>query len=143
MSQAVKCLILLAVVALLFVTELIPLAITATAGAIACGLLGFIPAKQVFSGLSNSTVVLFAGMFIVGAAMFYTGLAQKIGNTVVHFCGTGENSLMFGLMIVGTLLSSVLSNTLCCCKDSCFPSVDAFGVRLRLGRYHYDGRYTA
>ena len=34
MSQAVKCLILLAVVALLFVTELIPLAITATAGAI-------------------------------------------------------------------------------------------------------------
>ena len=94
-----------------FVTELIPLAITATAGAIACGLLGFIPAKQVFSGLSNSTVVLFAGMFIVGAAMFYTGLAQKIGNTVVHFCGTGENSLMFGLMIVGTLLSSVLSNT--------------------------------
>ena len=98
-------------VALLFVTELIPLAITATAGAIACGLLGFIPAKQVFSGLSNSTVVLFAGMFIVGAAMFYTGLAQKIGNTVVHFCGTGENSLMFGLMIVGTLLSSVLSNT--------------------------------
>ena len=111
MSQAVKCLILLAVVALLFVTELIPLAITATAGAIACGLLGFIPAKQVFSGLSNSTVVLFAGMFIVGAAMFYTGLAQKIGNTVVHFCGTGENSLMFGLMIVGTLLSSVLSNT--------------------------------
>ena len=111
MSQAVKCLILLCVIALLFVTELIPLAITAMAGALACGLLGFIPAKTVFSGLSDSTVVLFAGMFVVGAAMFYTGLAQKIGNTVVHFCGTGENSLMFGLMLVGTVLSSVLSNT--------------------------------
>ena len=111
MSPAVKCLILLAVVALLFVTELIPLAVTAMGGAIACGLLGFIPAKSVFSGLSNSTVVLFAGMFVVGAAMFYTGLAQKIGNTVVHFCGTSENSLMFGLMFVGAALSSVLSNT--------------------------------
>ena len=111
MSPAIKCLILLAVVALFFVTELIPLAITATAGAIACGLLGLIPAKQVFSGLSNSTVVLFAGMFVVGAAMFYTGLAQAIGNKVVHLCGTGENSLMFGLMVVGTVLSSVLSNT--------------------------------
>ena len=99
MSQAVKCLILLAVVALLFVTELIPLAITATAGAISCGLLGFIPAKQVFSGLSDSTVVLFAGMFVVGASMFYTGLAQKIGGVVVKMCGTGENSLMFGLMM--------------------------------------------
>ncbi|MBQ0067861.1 MAG: SLC13/DASS family transporter [Phascolarctobacterium sp.] len=114
MSPAVKCLILLAVVAVCFITEIIPLAITSMAGAIACGLLGFIPTKQVFSGLSNSTVVLFAGMFIVGAAMFYTGLAQNIGNTVVRFCGHGETSLMFGLMLVGTALSSVLSNTGTC-----------------------------
>ena len=114
MSPAIKCLILLAVIALLFVTELIPLAVTATAGAVACGLLGLIPAKQVFSGLSNSTVVLFAGMFVVGAAMFYTGLAQAIGEKVVHIFGTGENSLMLGLMLVGTVLSSVLSNTGTC-----------------------------
>ena len=114
MSPAIKCLVLLAVVALFFVTELIPLAITAMGGAIACGLLGFIPAKQVFSGLSNSTVVLFGGMFVVGASMFYTGLAQKIGGTVVKMCGTSENSLMFGLMLVGTVLSSCLSNTGTC-----------------------------
>ena len=111
MSPAIKCLILLAVVALFFVTELIPLAITAMGGAIACGLLGLIPAKQVFTGLADSTVVLFAGMFVVGASMFYTGLAQKLGNSVVKMCGTSENSLMFGLMMVGTCLSSVLSNT--------------------------------
>ena len=111
MAQSTKCLILLAVIALFFVTEIIPLAVTAMAGSIACGLLGFIPAKQVFSGLSNSTVVLFAGMFVVGAAMFYTGLAQKIGETVVRFTGTGENSLMIGVMLVGAGLSSVLSNT--------------------------------
>ena len=111
MSQAVRCLMLLIVIALLFVTELIPLAITAMSGAVACGVLGFIPVKAVFAGLSNSTVVLFAGMFVVGASMFYTGLAQKVGNTVVKISGTGENSLMFGIMIVGALLSSVLSNT--------------------------------
>ena len=114
MSQAVKCLILLVVVAVCFITEIIPLAVTSMLGAVACGLLGFIPVKQVFSGLSDSTVVLFAGMFIVGAAMFYTGLAQNIGNTVVKFCGHGENSLMFGIMLVGTALSSVLSNTGTC-----------------------------
>ena len=114
MSPAIKCLILLAVIALFFVTEIIPLAITAIGGAVACGLLGLIPAKQVFSGLSNSTVVLFAGMFVVGAAMFYTGLAQALGEKVVHIFGTGENSLMLGLMLVGTALSSVLSNTGTC-----------------------------
>ena len=111
MAPAIKCLIVLAIVALLFITELIPLAITAMSGAIVCGLLGFIPAKQVFSGLSDSTVVLFAGMFVVGAAMFHTGLAQKIGISIVRFSGTSENSLMFGIMIVGAGLSSVLSNT--------------------------------
>ncbi len=111
MTPAVKTLILLAVVALLFVTEIIPLAVTAMSGAIACGLLGLLPTARVFSGLSNSTVVLFAGMFIVGASMFYTGLAQKIGTVVVKMCGTSENSLMFGVMLVGTLLSAVLSNT--------------------------------
>ena len=111
MGNDVKCLILLLVVAIFFITEIIPLAVTATAGAIACGVLGFIPVKQVFSGLSNSTVVLFAGMFVVGAAMFHTGLAQKIGTTVVKISGTGENSLMLGIMLVGCALSAVLSNT--------------------------------
>ncbi len=167
MAQSTKCLILLAVIALFFVTEIIPLAVTAMAGAIACGLLGFIPAKQVFSGLSNSTVVLFAGMFVVGAAMFYTGLAQRIGETVVRFTGTGENSLMIGIMLVGAALSSVLSNTgtaacllpvvlgVCAAatacsigrvrssKDPCFYRTDASGIRLRRWRYHHSGRYAS
>ena len=111
MTPAVKTLILLAVVAICFITEIIPLAVTAMGGAIACGLLGLLPVARVFSGLSNSTVVLFAGMFIVGASMFYTGLAQKIGTTVVKLTGSGENSLMFGVMLTGTVLSAFLSNT--------------------------------
>ena len=111
MGKDVMTLILLAIVALLFITEIIPLAATAMGGAIACGLLGLIPLNQVFSGLSNSTVVLFAGMFVVGAAMFYTGLAQKMGIGVVKMFGTSENGLMFGVMFAGAALSSVLSNT--------------------------------
>ena len=111
MTPAIKCLILLAVVALLFVTEMIPLAMTAVLAAIACSALGLVPENQIFLGLADSTVVLFGGMFVVGAAMFYTGLAQKVGGAVVKLFGTNENSLMFGLMIVGTALSSVLSNT--------------------------------
>ena len=76
---------MLAVIALLFVTELIPLAVTAMGGAIACGLLGFIPAKQVFSGLSNSTVVLFAGMFVVGASCFIQVLHKKLVLLLLKF----------------------------------------------------------
>lgn len=111
MSPAIKCLILLAVVALLFVTEMIPLAMTAVMAAVACSALGLVPENQIFLGLADSTVVLFGGMFVVGAAMFYTGLAQKIGGAVVKLFGKGENSLMFGIMIIAALMSAFLSNT--------------------------------
>ena len=111
MDNATITLIILAFVAFFFVTELLPLAVTAMAGAIACGIFGIIPMNTVFSGLSNSTVVLFAAMFVIGAAMFHTGLAQQIGVTVVKFTGTGENSLMIGTMVVAAALSSVTSNT--------------------------------
>ena len=57
MTPAIKCLILLAVVALLFVTEMIPLAMTAVLAAIACSALGLVPENQIFLGLADSTVV--------------------------------------------------------------------------------------
>lgn len=111
MTPAIKCLILLAVVALLFVTEMIPLAMTAVLAAVACSALGLVPEEQIFLGLADSTVVLFGGMFVVGAAMFYTGLAQKIGGCVVRLFGKGENSLMIGIMVIAALMSAFLSNT--------------------------------
>ena len=111
MTPAIKCLILLAIIALLFVTEMIPLAMTAIGASVACCALGLVPENQIFLGLADSTVVLFGGMFVVGAAMFYTGLAQKIGGGVVRMFGKGENSLMFGIMIIAALMSAVLSNT--------------------------------
>ncbi len=111
MGAAEQTLIVLAVMAVLFVTEIIPLAITSLGGAIALGLMGIITPKVVFSGLSDSTVVLFAGMFVVGAALFYTGLAQKIGETVVSHAGTSENGLMLAIMLVTATMSAFLSNT--------------------------------
>lgn len=114
MSPAITCLILLVIVAILFVTEIIPLAVTSIMAAMACGLLGLIPMNEVFLGLADDTVVLFGGMFIVGASMFHTGLAQRIGGAVVRACGTSENKLMFGVMTIAAALSSVLSNTGTC-----------------------------
>lgn len=111
MGTAEQTLIVLAVMAVLFVTEIIPLAITSLGGAITLGLMGIITPKVVFSGLSDSTVVLFAGMFVVGAALFYTGLAQKIGETVVSHAGTSENGLMLAIMLVTAIMSAFLSNT--------------------------------
>ena len=109
MDPAITTLCVLAVAAFLFVTELIPL--TAMAACTALGILGVLPSKQVYAGLSNSTVVLFGGMFVIGAAMFKTGLAEAIGLWVVKKAGTNEVPLMGAIMIVTIILSSVSSNT--------------------------------
>ncbi|KXB93294.1 transporter, DASS family [Veillonellaceae bacterium DNF00626] len=111
MDPAVKCLLLLLVVAVLFITEKIPLAVTSIFAAVACWLLGLVDITEVFIGMSDSTVVLFGGMFIVGAAMFYTGLAQDIGGHIVKLFGTGEIKLMIGIMIIAAIMSAFLSNT--------------------------------
>ena len=111
MDPAITTLCVLAVAAFLFVTELIPLAVTAMAACTALGILGVLPSKQVYAGLSNSTVVLFGGMFVIGAAMFKTGLAEAIGLAVVRKAGTGEVKLMGAVMLVTIILSSVSSNT--------------------------------
>ena len=111
MDPAIITLCVLAVAAFLFVTELIPLAVTAMAACTMLGILGVLPAKQVYAGLSNSTVVLFGGMFVIGAAMFKTGLAEAIGVAVVKKAGTNEIPLMAAIMLVTIVLSAVSSNT--------------------------------
>ena len=120
MDPAIITLCVLAVAAFLFVTELIPLAVTAMAACTALGILGVLPSKQVYAGLSNSTVVLFGGMFVIGAAMFKTGLAEAIGVAVVKKAGTNEIPLMAAIMLVTIVLSSVSSIT---CTVACLMPV--------------------
>lgn len=110
-SAAIITLSVLAVVAFLFVTELIPLAVTAMGATVALGVFGVLSPKEVFAGLSNSTVVLFAGMFVVGAAMLESGLAQRIGSMVVKRVGTKEIPLMAAMMTLTIVMSSFASNT--------------------------------
>ena len=111
MDPAIITLCVLGVAAFLFITELIPLAVTAMAACTALGILGVLPSKTVYAGMSNSTVVLFGGMFVIGAAMFKTGLAEAIGVAVVKKAGTNEIPLMAAIMTVTIILSAVSSNT--------------------------------
>ncbi|NLK85693.1 MAG: SLC13/DASS family transporter [Aeromonadales bacterium] len=111
MDQAIITLIVLAVVAFLFVTEYIPIAVTALSGTVVLTFVGILTPKEAFSGFSNSTVILFGGMFVVGAAMLESGLAQCIGNYIVKKVGTGLGALMVALMLLTIVMSAFASNT--------------------------------
>lgn len=111
MDPAVITLIVLAVVAFLFITELIPIAITAMTASVSLAICGVLSVPDCFAGFSNPTVILFAGMFVVGAAMLDSGLAQSFGKYVVNKVGTKEFPLMAALMGVTIFMSAFASNT--------------------------------
>lgn len=111
MDPAVITLITLGVVAFLFVTELLPIAITALSATVVLAICGVLTPQQAFAGFSNSTVILFAGMFVVGAALLDSGLAQAIGSWVVSKVGTKEVPLMAALMLLTIAMSAFASNT--------------------------------
>ena len=101
----------LGVIAFFFVFEPIPLAIAAMFIPCYFALSGILTYKEAFSSLMDSSITLFAGMFVVGGAMFQTGLAQKVGLTCVKMAGGNQTKLVIALMLVTGILSAFLSNT--------------------------------
>ena len=104
-------LLVLGIAAFFFITELIPLAVTAMSVPMILILANVLTPAQGFAGLQDSNVVLFAGMFIVGASLFETGVAKAIGDKVVALGGGSEIGLTAGIFLLAAGLSSVLSNT--------------------------------
>ena len=102
------CLLVFAIV--MFVWEKVPLAVTSMVVCVALVLTGVLNLKQAFAGFIDSNVILFVAMFIVGGALFETGMANKVGGVITHFAKT-EKQLIFIIMVVVGVMSGFLSNT--------------------------------
>lgn len=102
------CLLVFAI--LMFVWEKVPLAVTSMVVCVALVLTGVLDLKQAFAGFIDSNVILFVAMFIVGGALFETGMANKVGGVITHFAKT-EKQLIFIIMVVVGVMSGFLSNT--------------------------------
>lgn len=110
MSPSTITLIFLAFAIVSFVLEKIPLGLTATIVAIGLNLTGVLDNSATFSGYVNSNVILCVGMFVVGQALFETGMANKIGGLVTRFAKT-ERMLIVSVMVIVGIMSGFLSNT--------------------------------
>lgn len=129
-GQAYLTLGVLVVIAYFFITEAFPIAISAMVIPCYYSAFGFMPFKTAFGGLVDSSVILFAGMFLVGGAMFQTGLAQKIGITCVKAAGGSETKLILFIMVITGILSAFLSNTgtVACLLPVCLGIADSQGM---------------
>ncbi len=72
---------------------------------------GVISSKDALAGFSNSAVVIMIGLFVVGGAIFQTGLAKIISGRLLRLAGTSEKRLFFLVMIVTSVVAAFVSNT--------------------------------
>lgn len=66
---------------------------------------------EALAGFSNSAVVMMIGLFVVGGAVFQTGLARIISGRLLKLAGTNQIKLFFLVMIVTAVVAAFVSNT--------------------------------
>lgn len=110
MSQTTITLLFLVFAIVSFILEKIPLGLTASICALGLTLTGILDVSTTFSQYVNSNVILCVGMFVVGQALFETGMANKIGGLVTRFAKT-EKTLIIAIMVIAGVMSGFLSNT--------------------------------
>lgn len=110
MSPSTITLLFLLFAVIMFVLEKIPLGVTSMIVCIGLVVTGVLDVKTAFAGFIDSNVILFVAMFIIGGALFETGMANKIGGLVTKFAKT-ERMLIIAIMVIVGVMSGVLSNT--------------------------------
>ena len=94
----------------LFIADFLPMGLMVFMVPVALYFCGIIEAKEIFAPLVGESIILVVAMSVIGAALFKTGMAERIGRLLFRFC-PGERSLMLVVTLFSGLVSSFVSNT--------------------------------
>lgn len=104
-------LIILAVASVLFVQGRIGSDLIALSTLLALMLFGILTPDEALSGFSNPIVIMMISVFIVGGAVFRTGLARMISQKILKLAGNSETKLFLLIMLVTSVIGAFVSNT--------------------------------
>lgn len=97
--------------ALLWLTEAIPMGLTALLPLILFPLGGVQTAEKTAAPYANPAVFLFLGGFLVAATVEKWGLHRRIAYATLHRVGTQPRRIVFAVLLATALLSMWISNT--------------------------------
>ncbi|NPA68205.1 MAG: SLC13/DASS family transporter, partial [Chlorobi bacterium] len=97
--------------AIWWITEAVPVAVTALLPVVLFPVLGVMNGKAVSSEYFNSIIFLFIGGFLVALAMEKYNLHKRIALKILSFTGSGYGKILFGFMFSTAFLSMWMSNT--------------------------------
>src|SRR5688500_18677578 len=103
----------MAAVIILWVTEALPLPVTAVLAAAVCVILQVAPAREVFAPFDDPLMFLFIGSFILARAIFLNGLDRRLafGVLSIKWVGARPGRILFAYGAVTAFISAWISNT--------------------------------
>lgn len=104
-------LIILVIAAIFFVNGRIRSDIVALCSLVALLIFQILTPEEALSGFSSSVVIMMIGLFVVGGAVFQTGLAKMISSRILKFAGTSETRLFLLVILVTSAIGAFVSNT--------------------------------
>lgn len=104
-------LVILVAAIVLFVTEWLRVDVVALCVLIALMATNILTTEEAIAGFSSTSVISIGSLFIVGGAVFHTGLAASIGERILKIAGTNETRLLAILMLTVAVMSSFISST--------------------------------
>ena len=104
-------LVILAIASALFVSGRFRSDIIALCSLIALMVCGILTPEEALSGFSNNVIIMMVGLFVVGGAIFQTGLAKMISSRILKLAGNSELKLFLLVMLVTASIGAFVSNT--------------------------------
>ena len=103
--------IILGITVVLFMTNKIRADLVAILALLAFVLTGILTPVEALSGFSNSVVIMIAALFVIGAGILRTGLAQMAGTLLLRYSGDSEKRLFILLLLIVASVGAFMSNT--------------------------------
>lgn len=103
----------MAAVVVLWISEALPMPVTALLGVAACVVLGVAPAKEAFAPFADPLMFLFIGSFILARAIFLHGLDRRLAFGVLSLAWVGARPtrILFAFGAITAAISAWISNT--------------------------------
>lgn len=111
MSDALITALILAGTIALFISDRMRLDVVAMMSLLALACSGVVSLPAALAGFSSPAMLMIAGLFVVGAALSGTGVADWLGERLEAGAGKGEVRVTVAVMAVTALLSAFMSST--------------------------------
>lgn len=111
MSDAALVFLILAATIGAFASDRFRLDLVALLAMLALAITGVIGPAEALAGFAEPLTLMIAGLFVVGAGLFETGVADRLGDLLARLAGTEPVRLLVATMLIAALLSAFLSST--------------------------------